>query len=166
MHADQQDVGVNCIMLRWGMMRPTTPFASYTDAQIMYYELTYRPTLNWSRTNRWPVSTASSKADGAKRNLEGLRADQQDVRVRMNLRWGVMPFRLDFSPEPEQNIQRTFQLLQRRSLVASGDLVVVVSGTAQVGLLYKTRLPILQKGRWPGCRKTGSFPWTPNPQEV
>ena len=73
-----------------------------------------------------------------------MRADQQDVRVRMNLRWGVMPFRLDFSPEPEQNIQRTFQLLQRRSLVASGDLVVVVSGTAQVGLLYKTRLPILQ----------------------
>ena len=64
------------------------------------------------------------------RKLKGLwlHADQQDVRVRMNLRWGVMPFRLDFSPEPEQNIQRTFQLLQRRSLVASGDLVVVVSG--------------------------------------
>lgn len=36
----------------------------------------------------------------------------------MNLRWGVMPFRLDFAHEPEQNIQRTFQLLQRRSLVA------------------------------------------------
>ena len=47
--------------------------------------------------------------------------------MRMNLRWGVMPFRLDFAHEPEQNIQRTFQLLQRRSLVSSGDLVVVVS---------------------------------------
>ena len=43
------------------------------------------------------------------------------------MRWGVMPFRLDFAHEPEQNIQRTFQLLQRRSLVSSGDLVVVVS---------------------------------------
>ena len=27
----------------------------------------------------------------------------------MNLRWGVMPFRLDFESDPEQNIDRTFR---------------------------------------------------------
>ena len=36
-------------------------------------------------------------------------ADQQDVRQRMNLRWGVMPFRLDFAENPEENIERTFK---------------------------------------------------------
>jgi len=55
------------------------------------------------------------------------RADQQDVRQRLNLRWGVMPFRLDFAPDPEENVDRTFRLLKRRDLVQPGDLVVVVS---------------------------------------
>ena len=27
----------------------------------------------------------------------------------MNLRWGVMPFRLDFTESPEENILRTFK---------------------------------------------------------
>ena len=36
-------------------------------------------------------------------------ADQQDVRQRMNLRWGVMPFRLDFAANPEENVDTTFQ---------------------------------------------------------
>ena len=36
-------------------------------------------------------------------------ADQQDVRQRMNLRWGVMPFRLDFAANPEENIEITFK---------------------------------------------------------
>lgn len=53
--------------------------------------------------------------------------DQQDVRQRLNLRWGVMPFRLDFAQDPEENVKRTFQLLKRRELVKEGDLVVVVS---------------------------------------
>ncbi|KAL3148513.1 hypothetical protein ABBQ38_013952 [Trebouxia sp. C0009 RCD-2024] len=35
--------------------------------------------------------------------------DQQDVRQRMNLRWGVMPFRLDFAANPEENIEITFK---------------------------------------------------------
>ena len=38
-----------------------------------------------------------------------LLADQQDVRQRMNLRWGVMPFRLDFSANPEENVDTTFK---------------------------------------------------------
>jgi pyruvate kinase len=53
--------------------------------------------------------------------------DQQPVRQRMNLRWGVMPFRLDFDADPEVNVARTFSLLKRRGLVSQGDLVVVVS---------------------------------------
>ena len=54
-------------------------------------------------------------------------ADKQDVRQRLNLRWGVMPFRLDFDADPEENVDRTFALLKRRDLVRPGDLVVVVS---------------------------------------
>ena len=53
--------------------------------------------------------------------------DSQDVRRRLNLRWGVMPFRLDFSVDPEENVTRTFALLKRREMVSRGDLVVVVS---------------------------------------
>ncbi|CAL8462457.1 g1990 [Coccomyxa elongata] len=53
--------------------------------------------------------------------------DKQDVRQRLNLRWGVMPFRLDFGADPEENVDRTFALLKRRDLVQKGDLVVVVS---------------------------------------
>eukprot|EP00891_Asterochloris_glomerata_P007380 jgi/Astpho2/7380/e_gw1.00114.32.1_t len=53
--------------------------------------------------------------------------DQQDVRQRMNLRWGVMPFRLDFADNPEENIERTFKLLKRRELVRKDDVVIVVS---------------------------------------
>jgi pyruvate kinase len=49
------------------------------------------------------------------------------VRARLNLRWGVMPFRLDFGADPEENVDRTFALLKRRQLVQAGDLVVVVS---------------------------------------
>ena len=39
--------------------------------------------------------------------------DKQDVRQRLNLRWGVMPFRLDFGADPEENVDRTFALLKR-----------------------------------------------------
>ena len=38
-----------------------------------------------------------------------------------------MPFRLDFDDAPEKNVERTFNLLKRRALVHSGDLVVVLS---------------------------------------
>lgn len=53
--------------------------------------------------------------------------DSQDVRRRLNLRWGVMPFRLDFEDDPEVNVRRTFRLLKARGLVKVDDLVVVVS---------------------------------------
>lgn len=53
--------------------------------------------------------------------------DDQEVRQRMNMRWGVIPFRLDFEDDPEKNIDRTFSLLKRRDLIKENDLVVVVS---------------------------------------
>lgn len=53
--------------------------------------------------------------------------DTQEVRRRLNLRWGVMPFRLNFLDNPEDNIARTFKLLKRRGMIDSGDLVVVLS---------------------------------------
>lgn len=37
-------------------------------------------------------------------------ADSQEVRQRMNLRWGVMPFRIDFEESPEENLARTFKV--------------------------------------------------------
>eukprot|EP00877_Chromochloris_zofingiensis_P000483 jgi/Chrzof1/10435/UNPLg00362.t1 len=53
--------------------------------------------------------------------------DQQDVRQRLNLRWGVIPFRTPFSEDPEENVRRTFKLLKARRFVRENDLVVVVS---------------------------------------
>jgi len=53
--------------------------------------------------------------------------DTQEVRQHLNMRWGVMPFRLDFEDDPEVNVSRTFSLLKVRELVKPGDLVVVVS---------------------------------------
>ncbi len=35
--------------------------------------------------------------------------DKQETRQRLNMRWGVMPFRLDFSADPEENVSRTFK---------------------------------------------------------
>lgn len=53
--------------------------------------------------------------------------DDQGVRQRLNMRWGVIPFRMDFQEDPEDNVQRTFRLLKAREMVRSGDLVVLVS---------------------------------------
>lgn len=39
-----------------------------------------------------------------------LRVESREVRQRMNLRWGVMPFRLDISLDPEENVARTFKV--------------------------------------------------------
>lgn len=53
--------------------------------------------------------------------------DSPSVRQRLNMRWGVMPFRIELSGDSEENIARTFKLLQARGFVQTGDLVVVVS---------------------------------------
>lgn len=53
------------------------------------------------------------------------------VRRRMNLQWGLIPFRLDLSDDMESNINRTFALLKARGMIKSGDLVIAVSDMLQ-----------------------------------
>ena len=54
--------------------------------------------------------------------------DTDRVRRKMNLFWGVNPFRIDlFKDNPEVTVERTFKLLRARDLVKEGELVIVVS---------------------------------------
>lgn len=53
--------------------------------------------------------------------------DAADVRRRLALRWGVVPLLMRFDVDPEANVRRSFGALRARGLLASGDLVVVVS---------------------------------------
>ncbi|CAH9104973.1 unnamed protein product [Cuscuta europaea] len=53
------------------------------------------------------------------------------VRRRLNLQWGLIPFRLSFSDDMENNINKTFSLLKARGMIKSGDLVVAVSDMLQ-----------------------------------
>lgn len=38
-----------------------------------------------------------------------VKPDSNAIRRRLNLRWGVCPFLMDFDPSPEKNVQRTFK---------------------------------------------------------
>ena len=76
------------------------------------------------------VKTASSES-GITDTRQHVCADKQDTRQRLNLRWGVMPFRMDLQADPDANVDRTFALLKRRDLVQTGDLVIVVSDIRQ-----------------------------------
>ncbi|XP_076958934.1 pyruvate kinase isozyme A, chloroplastic-like [Bidens hawaiensis] len=53
------------------------------------------------------------------------------VRRRLNLQWGLIPFRLGFSNDMESNLNKTFALLKARGMVKSGDLVIAVSDMLQ-----------------------------------
>ncbi|CAM6119348.1 unnamed protein product [Calypogeia fissa] len=53
--------------------------------------------------------------------------DSTSVRRRLNLSWGLIPFRIEFSDDMESNLRRTFALLKMRGMMKSGDLVVAVS---------------------------------------
>jgi pyruvate kinase len=53
------------------------------------------------------------------------------VRRRLNLQWGLIPFRLSFSDDMESNLNKTFSLLKARNLIKSGDLVIAVSDMFQ-----------------------------------
>ncbi|XP_002985212.2 pyruvate kinase isozyme A, chloroplastic [Selaginella moellendorffii] len=57
--------------------------------------------------------------------------DTTAVRRRLNLQWGLIPFRLDLSTDMEVNILRTFSLLKARGMMNSGDLVIAVSDMLQ-----------------------------------
>ncbi|KAF8710058.1 hypothetical protein HU200_029786 [Digitaria exilis] len=53
------------------------------------------------------------------------------VRRRLNLQWGLIPFRLSDSGDMESNLNRTFSLLKARGMVQSGDLVIALSDMLQ-----------------------------------
>ncbi|PKA64951.1 Pyruvate kinase isozyme A, chloroplastic [Apostasia shenzhenica] len=53
------------------------------------------------------------------------------VRRRLNLQWGLIPFRLGFSDDMESNLNRTFSLLKQRGMIQSGDLVIALSDMLQ-----------------------------------
>ncbi|XP_031272637.1 pyruvate kinase isozyme A, chloroplastic isoform X3 [Pistacia vera] len=53
------------------------------------------------------------------------------VRRRLNLQWGLIPFRLSFSDDMEYNLNKTFSLLKARGMIKSGDLVIAVSDMLQ-----------------------------------
>ncbi|KAJ4869579.1 hypothetical protein Rs2_48853 [Raphanus sativus] len=53
------------------------------------------------------------------------------VRRRLNLQWGLIPFRLSFSEDMESNLNKTFSLLKSRGMIKSGDLVIAVSDMLQ-----------------------------------
>ncbi|KAL6638040.1 hypothetical protein ACP70R_025612 [Stipagrostis hirtigluma subsp. patula] len=53
------------------------------------------------------------------------------VRRRLNLQWGLIPFRLSDSDDMESNLNRTFSLLKARGMVQSGDLVIALSDMLQ-----------------------------------
>ncbi|WOK97111.1 pyruvate kinase isozyme A, chloroplastic-like [Canna indica] len=53
------------------------------------------------------------------------------VRRRLNLQWGLIPFRLGLSDDMESNLNRTFALLKARGMIQSGDLVIALSDMLQ-----------------------------------
>ncbi|XP_057506961.1 pyruvate kinase isozyme A, chloroplastic-like [Actinidia eriantha] len=53
------------------------------------------------------------------------------VRRCLNLQWGLIPFRLGFSEDMENNLNKTFSLLKARGMIKSGDLVIAVSDMLQ-----------------------------------
>ncbi|KAF9677656.1 hypothetical protein SADUNF_Sadunf08G0130200 [Salix dunnii] len=55
----------------------------------------------------------------------------KSVRRRLNLQWGLIPFRVNFSDDMESNLNKTFSLLKARGMVKSGDLVIAVSDLLQ-----------------------------------
>ncbi|KAB2009423.1 hypothetical protein ES319_D10G165600v1 [Gossypium barbadense] len=53
------------------------------------------------------------------------------VRRRLNLQWGLIPFRLSFYDDMDANLNKTFSLLKARGMIKSGDLVIAVSDMLQ-----------------------------------
>ncbi|XAR58591.1 Pyruvate kinase [Bertholletia excelsa] len=49
----------------------------------------------------------------------------------LNLQWGLIPFRLSFSDNTENNLSKTLSLLKARGMIKSGDVIVSVSDAYQ-----------------------------------
>ncbi|XP_031098915.1 pyruvate kinase isozyme A, chloroplastic-like [Ipomoea triloba] len=57
--------------------------------------------------------------------------DTTSTRRRLNLQWGLIPFRVNFADDMESNLNKTFSLLKARGMIKSGDLVIAVSDMLQ-----------------------------------
>ncbi|KAG0592319.1 hypothetical protein KC19_1G242200 [Ceratodon purpureus] len=66
--------------------------------------------------------------------------DTKSVRQRLNLQWGLIPFRLDFSGDMESNLRRTFALLKARGMMKKGDLIVAVSDISTADMLQSIQV--------------------------
>lgn len=53
--------------------------------------------------------------------------DMPSVRRRLNLYWGVYPFRIEFSSDPEKTIQRAIEVLKVKELIKKENKIVIVS---------------------------------------
>jgi pyruvate kinase len=53
--------------------------------------------------------------------------NNEQVRNQLNLLWGVAPFAIEFSDDPETTILRAENLLRENGLLAKGDQVVIIS---------------------------------------
>ena len=51
----------------------------------------------------------------------------EGVRNRLNLLWGVAPFVIEFSDDPETTILRAQKLLREQNLLTKGDQIVIIS---------------------------------------
>lgn len=49
------------------------------------------------------------------------------VRRRLNLYWGIIPFRIEFSSDPEKTIQRSIEFLKKKDLIKKQNRVIIVS---------------------------------------
>ena len=56
--------------------------------------------------------------------------DSEDVRIILNLLWGVIPFGMSITQDMEHNLEITFSLLKARNIIKGGDLIIVVSDLA------------------------------------
>jgi pyruvate kinase len=54
-------------------------------------------------------------------------ADDNYVRRKANMRWGVHPFRFDFTDDVDVNVRVAFTFLKARGLASDGDKIVLVS---------------------------------------
>jgi len=66
--------------------------------------------------------------------------DTKSMRQRLNLQWGLIPFRLDFSGDMESNLRRTFALLKARGMMKSGDLIVAVADISSADMLQSIQV--------------------------
>ncbi|CAI9765070.1 unnamed protein product [Fraxinus pennsylvanica] len=57
--------------------------------------------------------------------------NMMSIHRRLNMQWGLIPFRLSYSDDMESNLNKTFSLLKARGMIKSGDVVIAVSDILQ-----------------------------------